>query len=99
MEEYINQLLLDNGVPASLDAEVRQQLVSDLSTRAGNMINRRLIDALTDEDAALFEKMIDSNPDDSATLQQFIDSHVPDKNQIVGATLLEFRALYLGDKA
>ena len=99
MEEYINQLLLDNGVPASLDAEVRQQLVSDLSTRVGDMINRRLIDALTDEDAALFEKMIDSNPDDPNALQQFIDSHVPDKNQIVGSTLLEFRALYLGDKA
>lgn len=99
MEEFIKQLLLDSGVPDTLDAEVYQQLVNDLSIRVGDVINKRLIEALTTEDAVIFETMIDDTPDDLPAMQQFIDSHVADKDQVIGAALLEFRTLYLGARA
>jgi hypothetical protein len=99
MDEFINQLLQDKGTPTTVDPEVRAQLVQDLSVRADKMINRYLIDALSEEDALAFEKIIDEQPDNLGAMQEFIDAHVPNKSQVVGMALLEFRSIYLGAKA
>lgn len=99
MEEYAKQLLRDAGVPQSSDDETMQGLVAQIVDRATDMINRRLIDAMSDEDAAEFDKLLQDRPDDVEAVQQFIDQHVPDKQKIAGAALLEFRALYLGKDA
>ena len=99
MDEYIQQLLKDAGVPESTDPEVKAQLAADLSDRARDLINRRLIDSLSGEDVAALDELLDEKPEDLEAMQQFITEHVPDKDKIVGATLLEFRALYLGAAA
>jgi hypothetical protein len=99
MEEFIRQLLKDAGVPESTDPEVRQQLEKDLADRASDLINKRLIDAMSEKDAKAFSKLLDDKPDDLGAMQQFIDQHVPDKEKVAGAALLEFRALYLGAAA
>ena len=99
VDEYINRLLQEAGLPDDLDPEVRAGLVNSLTGRAADLINRRLIDAMSFETAQEFEKLIDDHPDDGAMMQGFIDQHVPDKNKIVAAALLELRTQYLGDKA
>lgn len=99
MDEYIEQLLKDAGIPESTDKEVKEQLASDLKTRAMDLINRRLIDSMNDQDLAEFEKLLDSEPDNTEAMQKFIDEHVPDKEEVVARALLEFRALYLGTAA
>lgn len=99
MEEFIQQLLKDAGVPDSTDPEVREQLAKDLADRAGDLVNRRLIDAMSEKDAQAFGKVLDDRPDDLKAMQKFIDEHVPNKEQVAGAALLEFRALYLGAAA
>jgi hypothetical protein len=99
MEEYIEQLLQEVGVPEGTDPEVRAQLASDLAARANDMVNKRLIEAMSDEDVAAFDKLLDEQPENLQAMQQFIDEHVPDKNRVVGAALLEFRTLYLGEAA
>lgn len=99
MDEYIQQLLNDAGVPESTDSGVLDQLKADLIARSNEFVNRQLIDALSDEDAVAFDKLLDEKPDDIMAIQQFITDHIPNKDQVVGAALLEFRALYLGTAA
>jgi hypothetical protein len=99
MDEYIKQLLTDAGVPESTDPEVRQQLESDLLARAHDLINRRLIDAMSDQDAEAFGNLVDESQGNMEVLQQFVDDHVPNRDKVIGAALLEFRALYLGADA
>lgn len=98
MDEYIQQLLNDAGLPDSVDPEVRAQLVSDLQERAINLMNRRLIEAMSDEDIEAFNKLLDEQPNNAEAMQQFITDHVPNSQQVVTAAMLEFRALYLGTK-
>ncbi len=99
MEEFIEQLLKDKGVPEGVDPEVRKQLAADLVSRATDFVNRRMIDSLSDEQLAEFEKILDEQPNDTSALQNFIEKNVADKESITAAALLEFRALYLGKAA
>ena len=99
MDDYINKLLSESGVPESLDPEVRAQLIEDLTTRVAELINHRLIEAMSPEAVIEFDKLLAERPDDVQATQAFVEQHVPNKDQIVTGSLLEFRALYLGDKA
>lgn len=99
MDEFLRQLLIDKGLPEDIDPEVRSQLLRDLSSRAADLINRRLIDALSEQDVAMLDKLIDEKPDDANAYLQFINDHVADKENITASALLEFRALYLGKDA
>ncbi|HSW78626.1 MAG TPA: DUF5663 domain-containing protein [Candidatus Babeliales bacterium] len=96
LNEFIEELLQQKQLPASLDPTVKQRLVQDLTTRLNDLINRRLLDAMDDKTLAEFNKMIEKEAE-ATELQEFIDKNVPDKQQIVTAALLEFRQLYLGD--
>jgi hypothetical protein len=53
------------------------------------------------DDAAVteFEQLIDAEQPDQAALNTFVKNHVPNHDEIVAATLIEFRASYLGSKA
>lgn len=96
MEQFIKQLLADKGLSPKLDEKVRAQLEHDLTERATDFLNRRMIDSLGDEDVKSLETLIDDQPDNANAIQEFINQHVLDKEQIAASTLLEFRALYLG---
>lgn len=99
MDDYIQQLLKEAGIPEGMDPEVKAQLVSDLTSRASDLVNRKLIDSLSEENATAFNNLLDEKPDDADAIQKFIIEHVPDRDKIVGQALLEFRALYLGANA
>lgn len=99
MEQFIQQLLKDQGVPDSLDGEVRKQLVEELTGRATDFVNRRLLEAMSEEAVEQFNSLLDEEPVDPNKIQQFIATHVPDKERVAAAALYEFRTLYLGDKA
>lgn len=99
MEEYIQQLLQDQGVPHDLDPEVRGQLVSDLMSRALDFLNRRLIDSMSDEAVEHFTSLLDNPATDASQVQDFIATNVMDKEKVTADALAEFRVLYLGDKA
>lgn len=99
MDQFIQQLLHDQGVSDSLDPAVREQLVHELTGRATDFVNRRLIDAMSDETVEQFNALLDDDSLDPAKAQQFVEANVPNKDQVVAAALVEFRALYLGDKA
>ncbi|MDL2363487.1 MAG: DUF5663 domain-containing protein [Patescibacteria group bacterium] len=99
MNEYIQQLLLDAGLPPETDAEVRDQLIADLIQRANDHVNRKVIDAMSSEDAQAFDQLLDSHGSDVGAIQQFVQNHVPNVQEITAKALIEFRALYLGSAA
>ncbi|MDB5166130.1 MAG: hypothetical protein JWM37_202 [Candidatus Saccharibacteria bacterium] len=99
METFILQLLSEKGLPADLDEAVQEQLIHDLSERASNLVNKRIIESLSDEDATALEHLVDTQPENAEAFQQFIAEHVPNQQEITTRALLEFRALYLGIQA
>lgn len=99
MEEFIQKLLKDQGVPEDLDPEVRAQLVAQLTDRATDFVNKRLVEAMSEEAVSRFNSLLDEEPVDAAKIQEFIATNIPDKEKIATGALLEFRVLYLGAKA
>ncbi len=99
MEEYVQQLLRDAGVPENTDSAVRQQLVSDLLQRAADMVNKRLIESMDEPTVDRLNALLDSAPDDPKVFEDFITQNVPNKETIAATALVEFRALYLGKDA
>jgi hypothetical protein len=99
MEQFIQQLLRDQDVPEDLDPEVRVQLVSELTSRASDFLNARLIDAMSDETVEHFNTMLDDDSTTPEQVQNFITTNVSNKDQVIARALAEFRMLYLGDRA
>jgi hypothetical protein len=99
MDQYLNQLLSDQGVPADVDPEVRQELYNELASRVSDFINRRLVENMEESALPEFGTLLDQEPVDQQKLQQFMTDHVPNSNDIVTKALLEFRSIYLGERA
>jgi hypothetical protein len=99
MDDYINQLMQMQGVTENVDPEVRAELFADLQQRAVDFMNRRLLDAMDDTTVDEFQKLLDSNPTDPAVVQKFIEERVPNRDQVATDALIEFRNLFLGEKA
>jgi DNA replication protein DnaD len=97
IEQFVKQLLREKGLPQNLDEEVYNKLISDLSLRLENLINKRVIESLNDEQLGQFEQIIDNESDDTEKIQKFIEKNVPEREQITTSALMEFRDLYLGN--
>jgi hypothetical protein len=95
LEQFATQLLKEKSLPPNLQPAVYEQMVRDLSERANDLINRRLIDAMTEEQADRFDQLLQTNPDVRA-VQAFIEASVPNRDLVVSSALIEFRNLYLG---
>lgn len=91
---FINQLLDQKGL-GSLDAEVREQLVSDLEKRLVDQINRALVEALPEDKLAEFTKLADSNSSDEQ-LQTFLSQNGVDSQKVTTDAMLQFKQAYLG---
>lgn len=99
MEEFIRQLLQDQGVPDDLAPDVRTQLVTEMTERATDFVNKRLVGAMSEEALPHFESLLAEEPVDVARLQEFMRTNVPDQENVAAQALLEFRVIYLGAKA
>jgi hypothetical protein len=98
LAKYIEQLLKDKGLP-ELKPEVHSQLVDELSGRFTQLLNRRLIESLTDEQKLELEKIINEQPPDINKIQNFMAEKIPNTVEITAQAMKEFRGLYLGDQA
>jgi hypothetical protein len=98
LTEFIQQIMAEQDIPADLDPEVRAQYEADLTERAMDLINRRLIDAMPDQTVGHFNALLDSDPTPQA-VQEFVQYNVPNREYVTTEALLELRRLYLGDKA
>lgn len=96
LEQFIEQLLKEKNMPADMDPEIKTQLVKDLTVRLEDLINRRLIDSMTEEQLGQFNQLLDKEPADPAAVQNFVSENIKNKEEITTGALLEFRQLYLG---
>jgi DNA replication protein DnaD len=96
IEQFVKQMLQEKGMPEGLNPEVYNKLVSDLTSRVENLINKRVIESLNEEQLGQFENIIDNEPENSEKIQKFIEENVADREQITTSALMEFRDLYLG---
>jgi len=96
LEQFVEQLLQEKSIPADMDPEIKAQLIKDLTVRVEDLINRRLIDAMSDEQLAEFNKILDQEPANPEAVKAFIEQNIKNKEQITTGALLEFRQLYLG---
>lgn len=92
--QYIDRLIAEKNFPALTD-EVRSQIKKDLLDRLNDTINAKVITALSDEDLAGFEKLIDQNASQE-DVQKYIEEKIPDSTTFLAGVLLEFRKSYLG---
>jgi hypothetical protein len=94
LETFVEELISAKEF-GELDAEVKDQLKSDLLGRLEDLINRDLIDELSEEKVSEFEKLLDggANKDE---LSQFLSSNIENMEAVVTASLLKFRKSYLG---
>lgn len=91
--QFAKDLLREKGING-LDKDVYEGLVDEVSTIASQLVNKRIIDSMTDEQMNEFNKLIGSKPSESE-VQKFIDSNVANKHFIAAEALLEFKEMYL----
>lgn len=96
MDQFIEQLMRDAHFPEDMDSEVREQVKKDLTSRATEMINRAIMDAMSDEVFKRFEEVVNQENVDAKTVQDFITENVPNRDEIATQALFDFRATYLG---
>ena len=99
MDDFVNQLLKDINMPDSMDPEVKKDLFDSLRDRADRFVMRRMLDTMSDEDLESFEKLTTDKPEDIESARKFLDDHVPNRDRVMAAAMLEFRAAFLGAKA
>lgn len=94
LETFAQNLLIEKGV-ADLDASLVAGMKQDILERLELLSTKVVLNALTENDAAQFERMVDAGAS-SEELQKFTDEHVPDLSQRMTEALLRFRLMYLG---
>jgi hypothetical protein len=100
MDQFIDQLMKDASFGKDLAPEILEQVRKDLTTRATDMVNRYIIDSMSDDVFKQFEAMVNQEGDlDPKTVQDFIEKNVPNREEIATRALLEFRTVYMGANA
>lgn len=80
----------------TVEPAVQHEMEQALLGRAGDLINRRLIEALSEEAADRLELLVDSEDVTATDMQRFMDANLPNQSVIITAALSELRDLYLG---
>lgn len=99
MDDYVQQLMKEQGIPDDLDPQVRVELAKEITEQANDYINYRLIQSMSDEAAEKFADMLEDDSMQEHDIQQYIADNVPDVQAAVTAALVDFRSVYLGPAA
>lgn len=76
------------------DAEILEQITSDLTDRVEDRINAIILEHLPPEQLEAFEALLDQESTDEE-IQEFCRAHIPDLENVLAAELLTFRSTYL----
>jgi hypothetical protein len=94
IENYVDDLIREKKFPA-LDPEVMAKIRQDLFIRVDDFLLKRAIDELSDQDVKTFEKLMQDGGGE-AEIQQFLMTHVPNLDDMLTKSLIDFRSIYLG---
>jgi len=94
IDAFVNKLLQEKGV-AGLSDEVMNQLRSDLTERAGSIINAEILTHLPKDKLEEFEKKLDDGNDEE--IQKFCQEHIANLDEVVAGALIKLQAIYLAN--
>ena len=96
LQEFVTNIINEKGLSVSSD-EVKQQLIDDMMHRLLDIIDKEVLNAMSDQDIDKLNQMLDKSASDEE-VQAFIASVVPDMKQIVARTTIRFRNAYLNSE-
>lgn len=93
LEQFVDRLVEEKKFP-DLDPEVMAQIRSDIGERLERRINLALIEHMPEGKLGELEAKLDA--DNDVELQQFYKDNIPNLEEVVATTLMDFRKTYLG---
>ncbi len=92
LEDFARRLTEEKGLNA-LDKDILDQVQKDLIDRIEDRINAAILAKMPEEKLDEFNGILDTK--DSHSIQEFCAKNIPDLDALVGATLMDFRQIYL----
>ncbi len=93
LEQFVNRLLAEKKL-SDLEPGVRDQAKADLLEKAEERVKAVIFANMPADKLAEFTGLMDGG--DEAKLQTFIQEAIPNLEQIIAQSLLDFRDTYLG---
>lgn len=94
LQDFVSRLIEEKNY-GELEPEVAEQVRKDVMERLVNTINAKSIAALSDEQVAEFEKLLDANASEEE-VQAFIAKSIPNGDEFLTRVMTDFRMSYLG---
>lgn len=95
VKNFLESLLNDAGM-ATVDAEMREEMIKELYVRLDNYFTSTIVNNLPPENMEEFIKMNEEKKP-QAEIEQFLKDKIPNAQDIFAKTFMEFRDLYLGN--
>lgn len=87
---YVEQMIKDSGDPSQDTPANKEELLKSINDE----INRHLVDLLSQADQEELNSMLDRDVSDDE-LNNFFSAKIPNIDEEIAATLLDFRTMYL----
>ncbi len=92
IQQFIDRIIQEKNLP-NLDDDTLARIKTDLADRIENQINAAMVATLPPEHLPEFERILETASQDA--IQKFCDAHIPNLPEVIAATLLRFRQIYL----
>jgi len=90
---YIERLIQEYALGTPIEDRDKAEMKKDIEKRLLKMINLDLLAAIPEAKSKELATLINSDPS-IEKIQAFIEANIPNKEEIVAKTLLDFRAVY-----
>ena len=91
---FVDRLIEDKNL-GKLDIITQNELRSGLYRRVDDLIKAKVVELLPKDQLDAFEALLNEKAE-SAQLQSFCETHIPELRIAIAETLLQFRNTYLG---
>ena len=93
LEQYIDKLVEEKNF-GELEPEVLAQIKSDIGERLERRINASLLEHMPENKLDELEQKMNAN--DVEGVRKLCEDSIPDLQEVIAQTLLDFRRTYLG---
>ncbi|MFT5359811.1 MAG: hypothetical protein ACI88L_000274 [Candidatus Paceibacteria bacterium] len=93
LETFIDKLLKEKAFE-NVEPEIEAQVKEDLRGRLDDVVNRAMLDELSDSKVSEFEDLLDNGANQDE-LQKFLSENIGNMEAVLTAALLKFRSLYI----
>jgi len=93
LDKFVDELLAAQGIEG-VDAEIREQLIEDLTTRLDDRLEAAVVAELPEDKLPELEQLLDRK-NNEMDLQKFFADNIPDLPALLARELAAFRQDYL----